>query len=129
MASRKRAPNMLILVAEDDPASRELIAEILRGRGYDVLEAADGAAAIAIIADHRPDLVVVDIEMPVADGFAVLNQLRALPGNPQIPVLAVTAHAMLGDRERALAAGFSGYLAKPIEAARLRHCVDVLLHA
>jgi len=114
-----------ILIAEDDPASREFIAEILRGRGYQVVEACNGAAALKLFQRHHPDLVVIDIQMPELDGFAVLRQLRHLPLTA--PVIAVTAHAMAGDRERALAAGFDEYLTKPVEAARLRRRIAELL--
>ena len=114
-----------ILIAEDDPASREFIAEILRGRGYQVVEASTGVAALKLFQRHHPDLVVIDIQMPELDGFAVLRQLRHLPLTA--PVIAVTAHAMAGDRERALAAGFDEYLTKPVEAARLRRRIAELL--
>ena len=114
-----------ILIAEDDPASLEFIAEILRGRGYQVVEASNGAVALKLFQRFHPDLVVIDIQMPELDGFAVLRQLRHLPLTA--PVIAVTAHAMAGDRERALAAGFDEYLTKPVEAARLRRRIEELL--
>lgn len=114
-----------ILIAEDDPASREFIAEIVRGRGFQVVEANNGAAALELYQRHHPDLVIIDIQMPELDGFAVLRQLRRLA--VPAPVIAVTAHAMAGDRERALAAGFNEYLTKPVEAKRLREHIDQLL--
>lgn len=116
----------IILVAEDDPASREFIAEIARSRGYDVLEAANGAAALELLLRHQPDLIVMDIQMPELDGFAVLAQLRR-EHRRLAPVIAVTAHAMSGDRERALAAGFDDYLTKPVEAGVLRQRMAELL--
>lgn len=117
----------IILVAEDDAASREFIAEIARGRGYDVLEAANGAAALDLLLRHQPDLIVMDIQMPELDGFAVLAQLRRERQPAIPPVIAVTAHAMSGDRERALAAGFDDYLTKPVEAGILRQRMAELL--
>ncbi len=120
-------PAKTILIAEDDLASRELLAEILRGRGYDVLEAADGAVALQLYQAHHPDLVIMDLQMPELDGYAVLARLRQpqFPGVP--PVIAVTAHAMSGDRERALEAGFDEYLTKPVEATLLRQRIRDLL--
>lgn len=115
-----------ILVAEDDPASRELLAEILRMAGYEVIEASDGEEAIAQAQLVIPDLVLVDIQMPRRDGFEVLAFVRQ-HFEPSPPVMAITAHAMRGDRERALARGFEEYFTKPIEVAKLRHKIGQLL--
>jgi CheY-like chemotaxis protein len=120
-------PTPKILIAEDDLASRELIAEILRGRGYEVLEAADGGVALELCQAYHPDLVIMDIQMPELDGFAVLARLRQLQLSGVPPVIAVTAHAMMGDRERALEAGFDEYLTKPVETTLLRQRVQDLL--
>jgi len=108
-----------ILIAEDDPASRELLREILGARGYQVVEACDGREALQKIAETEPDLVLLDIQMPVLDGFAVLRQLRQNPRFASLRVVALTAYAMRGDRERTLAAGFDAYIAKPINASVL----------
>ncbi|HUX67504.1 MAG TPA: response regulator [Terriglobales bacterium] len=121
------AQGKTILVAEDDAASRELLTEILRASGYRVVEAADGAAAVNELEQCRPDLVLVDIQMPKLSGYQVLSHLRTHSSHPATPVVAITAHAMRGDREQALEAGFDGYFAKPIEVAELRQRVAELL--
>lgn len=110
-----------ILVAEDDPASRELIGELLTAEGYRVEMATDGRGALDRLRNGAtPDLVLLDIQMPELDGYEVLRRLRMLPGMESLPVVAFTAYAMAGDSERALAAGFSGYITKPIRVAALR---------
>ncbi len=116
-----------ILVADDNRISRELIRDVLEAPGREVLEAADGQEALQRIIQEEPDLVLLDIEMPVLDGLAVLRELRRNPRLASRPVLAVTANAMQGDRERVLAAGFDGYIAKPIHNSRLREIVEQLL--
>jgi CheY-like chemotaxis protein len=109
-----------ILVADDNDASRELIREVLEMSGYDVIEAADGRDAVTMVRESPPDLVLVDIQMPRLDGYGVLRELRADPLLAGLPVVALTAYAMQGDRERALDAGFDDYITKPLEIAALR---------
>lgn len=116
-----------ILVAEDDPASRELMREILEAEGYRVLEACDGGEALQKMEETEPDLVLLDIQMPGLDGFAVLRQLRQNPSYATLPVVALTAYAMRGDREKVLAAGFDAYLTKPVDATALRAQIQKLL--
>jgi len=116
-----------ILVAEDDLASRELIREILEARGYEVVEVGDGQEAVQKIAEKKPDLVLLDIQMPLLDGFGVLRQLRQDSRFASLPVVAVTSYAMGGDREKALAAGFDAYLTKPLNAAALKKQLEQLL--
>jgi two-component system cell cycle response regulator DivK len=116
-----------ILVAEDNPASSELIREVLSGRGYDVIEACDGREALQKIEETEPDLVLLDIQLPILDGFAVLLQLRQNPRFANLRVVAVTANVMKEDREKGLRAGFDAYISKPIDAAALRLQVDQLL--
>ena len=116
-----------ILVAEDDPASRELMREILEAEGYRVLEACDGGEALQKMGETEPDLVLLDIQMPGIDGFAVLRQLRQNPSYATLPVVALTAYAMQGDREKFLAAGFDAYLTKPVDATALRAQIQQLL--
>jgi two-component system, cell cycle response regulator DivK len=108
-----------ILVAEDNPVNRELIREILSEGEYDVIEACDGQEALDKISETSPDLVLLDIQMPVLDGYAVLSRLRENPPSPPPRVIALTAYAMRGDRERALAAGFDDYVTKPIDLKTL----------
>jgi two-component system cell cycle response regulator DivK len=109
-----------ILVADDNAASRELIREVLEMSGYDVIEASDGREAVRRTGETAPDLVLVDIQMPHLDGFGVLRELRADPRFAALRVVALTAFAMQSDRERALNAGFDGYITKPLQIAALR---------
>lgn len=104
-----------ILIIEDNPANLELMTYLLRAYKYQVMSAEDGEAGLAAAQQQLPDVVVCDLQLPKLDGFEVLKRLKAEPRTRAIPVVAVTAYAMVGDRERVLAAGFDGYLAKPIE--------------
>ncbi|HJX00800.1 MAG TPA: response regulator [Terriglobales bacterium] len=108
-----------ILIAEDNLVNRELLREMLEARNYRVEEARDGKEALAKMDEVKPDLVLLDINMPVLDGFAVIRLIREHPTFYQVPVLAVTAYAMKEDRERVLGAGFNSYIAKPIDSALL----------
>jgi CheY-like chemotaxis protein len=116
-----------ILVAEDNLPNRELIREILETRGYEVIEACDGQEALDKLEQTEPDLVLLDIQMPVLDGFAVIRQIRENPRFATLRVLAVTAYAMQGSRESFLGAGFDGYLSKPIDMAVLTKEIRQLL--
>ena len=104
-----------ILVVEDSDKSLKLARTLLELAGHSVLAARTGQAAITIALREHPDVIVMDIQLPDMDGVAVLGRLRAHADAARIPVVAVTAFAMLGDRERLLAAGFDGYLSKPID--------------
>jgi CheY-like chemotaxis protein len=117
----------IVLVADDNAISRELIREILVSENYRVVEVENGAQALDKTAEVRPDLILLDIQMPVMDGFAVIGQLRRDQRFLRIPVVALTASAMQDDRERALAAGFDEYITKPIRAASLRAHIKRLL--
>ena len=108
-----------ILVAEDNLPNRELMREILESRGHEVIEACDGQEALDKLEQTSPDLVLLDIQMPVMDGYAVLKRIRGNARFAALRVLAVTAFAMQGNREQVLAAGFDGYLSKPIDIAVL----------
>lgn len=116
-----------VLVADDSAISRELIREILVTEDFRIIEVENGVEALVKAAEVRPDLILLDIQMPVMDGFAVIRQLRRDDRFLHIPVVALTASAMKGDRERALAAGFDEYVTKPIRAATLRMQVRSLL--
>ena len=109
-----------ILVAEDRDASRELVRTLLEHSGYLVLEATNGAEAVDIAKANLPDLVLLDLHMPVKNGFDVLRELRADERFSATPIVALTASAMLGDREKALMQGFSSYMTKPIGLATIR---------
>lgn len=116
-----------VLVAEDSAVNRELLRELLEARGYEVLEACDGQEALQMIAQTQPELLLLDIGMPVMDGFAVVDKIRENPLLAQLPVVAVTAYAMRGDRERILNAGFDGYLSKPVNRSSLSEELDRIL--
>lgn len=116
-----------ILVAEDRPASLELIRTVLESAGYEVIDAMDGQDALYKAGANSVDLVLLDLQMPKIDGFGVVRQLRNDPKFDNIPIVALTASAMQGDRERALGAGFSSYIAKPINLAALRSEIERLL--
>src|SRR4051812_3415349 len=116
-----------ILVAEDREASRELIRTMLEHSGYAVLEAANGAEALRMTYEKSPDLVLVDLQMPVKDGFEVLQELRSHPRFGAMPIVALTASAMEGDKEKALTDGFTAYLTKPLSLALIRRELSRLL--
>ena len=104
----------LILIVEDNEKNRKLVRDLLQLRGYRTLEASTAGEGINLATANNPDLILMDIQLPDLDGEAALGRLRAEPGTAGIPVIALTAQAMAGDRERLLRAGFAGYLAKPI---------------
>jgi CheY-like chemotaxis protein len=108
-----------ILIAEDNPVNRELLHELLEARGYEVEEAENGQQALQMIAQSRPDALLLDLNMPVLDGLSTVRNIREDAAISSLPVLAVTAYAMRGDREKTLEAGFDGYLSKPINPAAL----------
>jgi CheY-like chemotaxis protein len=116
-----------ILVAEDNAVNRELLRELLEARGYTVLEACDGQQALHMIEQAQPELLLLDIGMPVLDGFAVIRKIRENPRLAPLPVVAVTAYAMRGDREKILASGFDGYLSKPLNPSSLTEELERLL--
>ena len=118
-----------ILIADDSPISRELIRESLESAECRVVEASDGRNALEMIRQSFPDLVLMDIQMPHFDGYAVLEHIRKDARLRALRVIAVTAYAMQGDRERALSAGFDGYITKPIEIAGLREQLKLFLRS
>jgi CheY-like chemotaxis protein len=116
-----------ILVAEDNAVNRELLRELLETRGYIVVEACDGEEALRMIEQTQPDLLLLDIGMPVLDGFGVVCKIRENPRFASLPVVAVTAYAMQGDREKILNSKFDGYLSKPVNSTSLAEELDRLL--
>jgi CheY-like chemotaxis protein len=104
-----------VLVIEDNPTNLDLMTYVLQAVGHTVLTASTGEEGIRLAESERPDLILCDIHLPDLDGMAVARQLRRVPALARVPFVAVTALAMVGDRERILAAGFDGYIAKPIE--------------
>jgi CheY-like chemotaxis protein len=104
-----------ILVVEDDPNNLELITYLLKAFGHDTLEAHDGEQALEVAQRQRPDLVLMDIQMPVMDGYEAVRHLKNDSVYEATPILAITALAMVGDRNKILQAGFDGYVSKPID--------------
>lgn len=119
----------LILLADDQPAARDLMRTVLCGAGYDVTEASDGLEALRHADIITPDLILLDIQMPGLDGFGVCAELRSNPRFANVPIIAMTAGLMRGEKERAREAGFSEFLAKPISVSTLRNTVAALLSA
>ena len=116
-----------ILIAEDNAVNRELLRELLEMRGHTVAEACDGEEALRMIEQTQPDLLLLDIGMPLLDGFGVMRKIRESPQFASLPVVAVTAYAMQGDREKILSSKFDGYLSKPVNARSLGEELDRLL--
>ena len=116
-----------ILIAEDNPVNRELLRELLESRGYSVTEASNGQEALRSIEQSRPDILLLDLDMPVLDGFGAVRKIRENPSLASLPVVAVTAYAMQGDREKVLTSGFDGYLSKPIQSRLLFEELDRFL--
>lgn len=117
----------LILVVEDNDKNRKLVRDVLTVRGYRLLEAVTGEDGVRLAREHRPDLVLMDIQLPGIDGIEALRQLRADPALVGTPVLAVTASAMTHDRQKILAAGFDGYQSKPISVRPFLEAVREVL--
>jgi two-component system, cell cycle response regulator DivK len=104
-----------ILLVEDNEVNRRLAGFLLRSQGYVVREATTASSAFEMVENERPDLIVMDIQLPEMDGLEITRRLKQQPGTADIPVIAVTSFAMKGDREKALAAGCAGYVTKPID--------------
>lgn len=108
-----------ILYIEDNPGNRMLVQRILMVEDYDVFEAEDGPAGIEIALREKPDLILMDMNLPDLDGYEMTRRMRAIPELADIPIIAMTANVMQGDREKTLAAGCSGYIPKPIDVDEL----------
>ena len=105
----------VILYIEDDPINRLLIQRILLADGFVMLEASDSVSALALLEFSHPDLILMDINLPEVDGYTLTAKIRDLPGLKSVPIIALTANVMRGDRERTLEAGCDGYIQKPID--------------
>jgi CheY-like chemotaxis protein len=116
-----------ILLVEDDEMSRDMMSRRLMRRGYDVITAIDGQQAVGLASSESPALILLDLSLPVMDGWAVARTLKAAPATSSIPIIALTAHAMSGDREKALEAGCDEYDTKPVEFKRLLGKIRLLL--
>ena len=104
-----------ILYIEDNAGNRLLVKRVLEAEGYTLLEAADGKTGLQVALAERPDLILMDINLPEIDGYAMTGKIKATPGLGQIKIIALTANVMKGDKEKTLAAGCDGYLQKPID--------------
>ncbi len=118
-----------ILLVEDNELNRDMLSRRLARKGYEVVLAGDGAEGVAAATAGRPDLVLMDMSLPVLDGWEATRRLKAAPETRPIPVIALTAHAMSSDREKALEAGCDDYDTKPVELPRLLEKIERLLRA
>ncbi|MBI3706882.1 MAG: response regulator [Proteobacteria bacterium] len=108
-----------ILVVEDTEDNRQIIRDLLTSVGYDLVEAVNGEEGVAMAAQHRPDLILMDIQLPIIDGYEATRRIKADPLLKHIPIIAVTSYALSGDEEKARAAGCDGYVAKPFSPRQL----------
>ncbi|HEX8243950.1 MAG TPA: response regulator [Longimicrobium sp.] len=116
-----------ILLVEDNEMNRDMLSRRLERKGFRVVLAVDGLGGVEMAGQHAPDLVLMDMSLPVLDGWEATRRLKAGPATRHIPVIALTAHAMSGDRERAIDAGCDDYDTKPIELPRLLAKIEALL--
>ncbi len=116
-----------ILLVEDNEMNRDMLSRRLTRRGYQVVIALDGEQGVAMARLEAPDLILMDMSLPVLDGWEAARQLKAAPETRAIPIIALTAHAMVGDREKAIEAGCNDYDTKPIEFPRLLGKIDAVL--
>lgn len=116
-----------ILLVEDNEMNRDMLSRRLQRKGYEIAAAVDGATGVEMAQSEAPDLILMDMSLPVLDGWEATRQLKADEGTKGIPVIALTSHAMAGDREKALDAGCDDYDTKPIELPRLLGKIETLL--
>jgi two-component system, cell cycle response regulator DivK len=108
-----------ILVVEDQEDNRQILRDLLGNAGYELTEAENGEEAIAAVAKRRPDLILMDIQLPIMDGYEATRQIRTNPDLKSVPIIAVTSYALAGDEDKALAAGCDGYVTKPYSPRQL----------
>jgi two-component system cell cycle response regulator DivK len=116
-----------ILLVEDNELNRDMLSRRLERRGFHVLIAVDGAQGVAMAQSEAPDLVLMDMSLPVVDGWEATRRLKAAPETRAVPIIALTSHAMVGDRDKAIEAGCDDYDTKPIELPRLLEKIDRLI--
>jgi CheY-like chemotaxis protein len=116
-----------ILLVEDNEENRDMLSRRLTRRGYEVVIALDGGQGVAMAQSEIPDLILMDMDLPVLNGWEATRQLKAAPATQAIPIIALTAHAMMGDREKAIDAGCDDYDTKPIEFSRLIEKIEAFL--
>jgi two-component system cell cycle response regulator DivK len=127
MDSKGKSTLPKILVVEDDQDNREMVIKVLKHNGYRVIEAVDGQEAVKKAKEENPDLILLDIYLPKMDGYEVTRTLKGDEDLQYIPIIALTAHAMKGDREEALAIGCDGYITKPINVRELPKQIQYFL--
>jgi CheY-like chemotaxis protein len=108
-----------VLLVEDNPANLASMQYLLKASGYTILTATDGREGVAVARRSSPDVILMDLQMPVMNGYEAARQLKEVPALRGVPIIAVTAFAMVGDRDKILARGFDGYIAKPITPERI----------
>jgi two-component system, cell cycle response regulator DivK len=108
-----------ILVVEDQEDNRQILRDLLGNAGYELIEAENGEEALAAVARQRPDLILMDIQLPVMDGYEATRRIRTNPDLKSVPIIAVTSYALAGDESKALAAGCDGYVSKPYSPREL----------
>ena len=116
-----------ILLVEDNEMNRDMLSRRLKKKGYEVLIAVDGAEGVSMGISEKPDLILMDMSLPIMDGWTATGELKANPDTKSIPIIALTAHAMSGDKEKAMAAGCDDYDTKPIELDRLLSKIALFL--
>ena len=116
-----------LLYVEDNEMNRDMLSRRLQRRGFEVLIAADGEQGVSLAAAERPDLILMDMSLPVLDGWEATRQIKAAPDTHSIPIIGLTAHAMAGDRDKCLEAGCDDYDTKPVELDRLLRKIERLL--
>jgi two-component system, cell cycle response regulator DivK len=116
-----------LLLVEDNEMNRDMLSRRLQRKGHEVIIAVDGVEGIELAQSQHPDLILMDMSLPILDGWQATQQLRASPQTHDIPIIALTAHAMAGDREKCLLAGCDDYETKPVEFSRLLGKIQVLL--
>src|SRR5512144_1051898 len=116
-----------ILLVEDNDLNRDMLSRRLQRKGHEVLMAADGMQGILMAESETPDLILLDMSLPVIDGWEAARRLKASPATSGVPIVALTAHAMSGDREKAIAAGCDDYDTKPVDLARLLEKIEAQL--
>ena len=116
-----------LLYVEDNEMNRDMLSRRLQRRGFDVLIAADGEEGVILAAAERPDLILMDMSLPVLDGWEATRRIKAAPDTQRIPIIGLTAHAMAADRDKCLEAGCDDYDTKPVEIGRLLEKIERLL--
>jgi CheY-like chemotaxis protein len=124
---KKTAPVAKILLVEDNEMNRDMLSRRLQRKGYEVVLAEDGGQGLSLAQKETPDVILLDMSLPVIDGWQAARELKGNPATRAIPIIALTAHAMSGDRERALEAGCDDYDTKPVEMPRLLGKIEALL--